>query len=502
MKKKKETEYFYDAIRLNHFSSYRKFRNTVIDKSYSNITKLKNINLKSLQRSTEFFDIRFNIINFLKLKKNKLSLFLFPYEWSNNLNVNIFIKIVSHFFFSFFILRLSLGRILRVFKNILKPYKHNAFQNKDTVYLFSIPNNTIDILKSDNEYTLIRWLEKNIFHKNTTYFHENKNLPDIKKKIHFNTFIPKIKVIKKIKVILFFMPYLLISFAKLCFGKWQDLYLADDHLLKEFFVNSNQDFLKSYIFPYVGSQFCPSWTNVVIEKGSRVYLLNYSASSEPNLDGQSRDSLLFRISSWQNIIPFNKDFELTLKKSIRYPSNILKTPTIFFSHDGNMIERFVKKDFVAIFDISPFNPEFLIGFSNLASHIYYSDEDKIQFYKTFFNDILNISKKFGLQVALKQKRYNPKHLSEYNKLILELQDTKSLIILPPTMSPYYVVDKSFASIAQPFTSVGFYNETKKNVAFYDPLEILTTDHQEIKKINLLSGKKNLTQWLQKIKNVN
>mgnify|MGYP001298156993 CR=1 FL=1 len=499
MKKKKETEYFNDAIRLNHLSSYREFRNNVIDKNYSNISKVTNINLKSLQRSTEFFDIRFNLINFLKLKKNKLSLFLFPYEWSNNLHVSIFVKIVSHFLFSFFVLKLSIRRILRVFKITLKPYKHNDFQNKDTVYLFSIPNHTIDILKSGNEYTLIGWLKNNLFHKNTTYFHDNKNLPNIKKKLHFNSFLPKIKIIKKIKVILVFIPYFLISLTKLFFGKWRDLYLADDHLLKEFFINSNQDFLKSYIFPYIGSHFCPSWTNVVMEKGAKVYLLNYSSSSEPNLDGQSKDSTLFRISSWQNIIPFNKDFVPTLKKSIYYPSNILKTPTIFFTHDGSMIEKFVKKDFVAIFDITPFNPEFYIGFSNVASYMYHSHEDKILFYKSFFNDILNISKEFGLEVVLKQKRYNPKQLSAYNELILELQKTKNLIILPPTMSPYYVVDNSFASIAQPFTSVGFYNETKKNVAFYDPLEILTPKHQESKRTNLLIGKKKLTLWLKKLK---
>ena len=176
-------------------------------------------------------------------------------------------------------------------------------------------------------------------------------------------------------------------------------------------------------------------------------MLNYSASSEPNLDGQSRDSMLFRISSWQNIIPFSKDFIPFLKNNMNYPSKILKTPTVFFTHDGSLIDRFVKKDFVAIFDISPFNPKYLIGFSNLASYVYYNDEDKILFYKMFFNDILDISKECGYEVVLKQKRHNPRHLSAYNKLILELQETKNLIILPPTMSPYYVVDNSFATLA-------------------------------------------------------
>lgn len=115
---------------------------------------------------------------------------------------------------------------------------------------------------------------------------------------------------------------------------------------------------------------------------------------------------------------------------------------------------------------------------------------------------INISKNFGYQVVLKQKRCDPRLSSAYNELLIYLKKHKDLIIVPPTMSPYYVIDTSFASIAQPFTSVGFYNETNKNVAFYDALEILPSKHQESKNINLLIGKENLASWFQTITNNN
>ena len=93
-----------------------------------------------------------------------------------------------------------------------------------------------------------------------------------------------------------------------------------------------------------------------------------------------------------------------------------------------------------------------------------------------FLHCINISKTFGYQVVLRQKRNDPRLSSAYNELLLNLKKHKDLIILPPTISPYYVIDTSFASIAQPFTSVCFYNETNKNVAFYDALEILPSKH--------------------------
>jgi len=499
---KKEAEYFYEAVRLKHLSAYRTFRNTIVDKSFLNVSKDKNINLKSLQRSTEFFNIRTNLLNFLKLKKNKLQIFIFPYQWCKYLKVNIFIRVLSHFLFSIVVCKLSLYRVLKVFKLILKKQNHHNFQNRDTVYLFSIPNHCFNNLENNNEYTLISWLEKNLFHNSTTYFHDNKSLPDEEKKAIFNSFLPNINSINKIKILIIFLYYFLTSFIKLFFGKWQNLYLADDYLLQEYFMNSNKDFLKSYIFPYVGTQFCPSWTNVVEEAGSKVYLLNYSASSEPYLDGQSKDEMLFRISSWQNIIPFNEKFVSTLKKNITYPSKIIKTPTVFFTHDGSLIEKYVKKEFVSIFDISPTNPEIYFGFSCLSEYIYFFNEDKMLIYKRFFNDIINISKKFGYQVVLKQKRHDSRLIPAYNKLLLDLQKQKELIILPPSMSPYYVMDNSIASIAQPFTSVGFYTERNKNIAFYDPLEILTSNHSESKGTTLLIGRENLTLWFEKIKNSN
>ena len=55
--KKKEAEYFYNAIKLNHFSSYRKFRNKIVDENFCNLRNDANISLSLLQRSTEFFNI-------------------------------------------------------------------------------------------------------------------------------------------------------------------------------------------------------------------------------------------------------------------------------------------------------------------------------------------------------------------------------------------------------------------------------------------------------------
>ena len=341
-----------------------------------------------------------------------------------------------------------------------------------------------------------------IYLKKKKYFHSYKGLTDSKNQIYLKSYLPTISILKKIKIFLFFIPFFLLCLMKLFIGKWHDLYMADDTLIKNCFINSNPKyFMKHYIIPYVGTQFCPSWTNVVIKSGSKVHMLNYSSSSEPYLNGQSKDDMLYRISSWQNIIPFNKQFALDLKKTIMFPSNIFKGPTVFYSHNGYKMEKYVKKDFISIFDIPPLNPKKYIGFSSNYDYIFYYHEANIMFFKKFFDDIVELSKKLDLQIVLKQKRNDPRLELGYNNMLTELVQKEDLIILPPNISPYYVVDCSLASIVQPFTSVGYYNDKSQNIAFYDPLEILSPHNQEIKNSKLIIGKSNLDIWLNKIKKI-
>ena len=77
--KKNEAEFFYEAIKSNKLSSYRNFRNSIIDKNFAKIDNKFNANLSILQRSAEFFQIRANIINFIYLKK-KHKYFFFPFS--------------------------------------------------------------------------------------------------------------------------------------------------------------------------------------------------------------------------------------------------------------------------------------------------------------------------------------------------------------------------------------------------------------------------------------
>ena len=117
----------------------------------------------------------------------------------------------------------------------------------------------------------------------------------------------------------------------------------------------------------------------------------------------------------------------------------------------------------------------------------------------FFRDLLDIAKKHNLQLVLKSKRNDHIITGQYKKLLVDMEKKKDLIILPYGISPYKVVDASYATVVQPLTSVGFYQEKNKNIIFYDPLSKLHITHSERKNTDLVSGKQNLNKWFDNLK---
>ena len=504
MLKRLDSKEFYDGVKSGFLSSYRDFRKQVIDKNFRELKNKKNNDLAVLQRSAEFFLIRNNILNFIKFKNNKNHNFIFPYSWYSVLSIKLTNKVVNHILFCFYVFKLSIRRILgSIFIIIFKSNSNLNFNTQDTVYLHSIPENTLNNSKDQNKYSLVYWLNDNIFKKKMIYLHSNKNMKNINtnNQIYLNSYLPPISLFNKIKILVFFIPYFMFSFLKLTIGMWKKFYMMDDFLIQEYFKKSNPScFIKSYIFPYIGTQFRPSWTNEVIKNGCKIFMINYSSSSQPSLNGKLYDDMLFRISDWQYIIPFNKTFVPVIKKSIIFPSKVINSSTVLFSDNDDCIAKYVQKPFVSIFDISPIKAECYLGITCLEEYINIHYDKNILFHERFFYDLIEMSKKYNLQLVLKPKRHDNRITSNYQKMLLNMEKQKDLIILPYQMSPYKVVDQSIASVVQPFSSVGFYNDKDANVIFYDPLEVLPLSHQEDHNNTLIISKQKLDNWFKNLKN--
>ena len=465
MLKKSQSKIYFEGLESGQIESYRNFRDQIIDTGFDKIKNKKKSKLAVLQRSTEFFNISKNLINFIKLKDNPNCNFILPYSWCNILNLSFKNKIISHILFCFYVTIISYKRILKsVYVIIFKTNVPYNFDVKQSVYLFNTPIEAIKDCNKENNYCLTNWLNKNIFKKNKFYIHSNQslihsNLSDCK---YLPSFLPPLSLICKIKVLVSFLPHFFLATIKLTLGSWKKLYMLDDFLNETYFKKCDPSyFIKSYIFPYIGTQYRPSWTNEVIKNNSLIYMLNYSSSSVPNLDGKSHDNLLFRISSWPIIIPFNKSFVNTIKQNLFFPSKILNNSTVFFTDEENDIKKYVQKPFLAVFDVFPVYADLYIGFSSHNDYIHSARKQNIDFHEIFFRDLLDIAKKHNLQLVLKPKRNDPRITGQYKKLLVDMEKKKDLIILPYGISPYKVVDASYATVVQPFTSVGFYQEKIK-----------------------------------------
>ena len=505
LKNYKDVPVFFKSISNGNMERYRSFRENIISKEISNISLLikDKKKLSALQRSWEFFLIKRNILFFLKYFNEQKMNFIFtlPPSWIDHLNVSLFFRFISKLNFAFYVFYLSTKRLLKYIIQILfENNKTYTFDPQKYTYI-GIVNNT-DIFKDNsglNAYRLTSWLEKNVIKKNNGYSHSIPSMEDKKSKDNLKYvkgLLPPLNILKRILVVFYIIPQYVFALLKLFLGDWKSLYMVDDLILEKYFLFCDKkDFFRNYVFHHVGTSFCPSWVNIVSKNKSKVYFLFNSSNSEPSFDGLRYNSFMYKSITWPNIVPFNEKFIDQVKPILAKNVKVLKTPTIRYSDCSEKINSYVKKPFLAIFDTQPVDPYYHLGISRNNNYIYHYKDKLVDYHIKFITDIINVAKKNNLQVTLKPKRFDKRVSENYLNLIKDLERKKDIIILPSRMSPYRIIDESKFSIAQPFTSVGHYENLNNKLVFFDAFNILPKHHDECFGTPLLSSKKELDKWI-------
>jgi polysaccharide biosynthesis PFTS motif protein len=367
----------------------------------------------------------------------------------------------------------------------------------------------LDISSDNQNQNFFSWIiNKFYLSKEIIFFHCNKSI--INKKINQNKTTFEINFIKD-PIILFFdfsnFKLFIKSLIKTLFFSIK-VFLSQRielfFLLKEIFIFnylknlSDHKFYKYCLFNNSNMVFRPLWTYVNEKKikGS-VILYFYSINLLPLLheieEKKYYENYGYSLHSWPTYIVWSKEHKNWLQDNINVNRNFFIEKFIPFSE---RYPKLVKKNkTVIIFDVAPKKPQIYYQLKN-PYNIY-----DLDYCQKFINDIvLSFNKtrleEFDLVIKLKRDYFNidPRYKFFLDKLI----ETKKLKVLK-NIAPESALDIADATISIPFTTPAVISLNKNIEAiYYDPSGKLTKKNSLEKRINLISKKNELENWILKI----
>ncbi len=416
--------------------------------------------------------------------------------------VNYFKSKILLIFLIFFY---TIFQFFQITKNILYFFKFkNNYEKK--FFLNSIPelySNT----SNENQYIdFFKWSSiKFKINSKINFFHCNKLIKD--KKINFdklnyetnfinNPLIPFFKFSNFKFFIKSFLKTFYISIKIILSKKLELLFLIKEIFFFYFMKELPNRILYDYcLFNNSNMVFRPLWT-YVIEKKNRnsVIFYFYSTNMVPLLQEINQKSFFetygYSLQSWPTYIVWNDEQENWLKKYVNLNSKFIKESSIPFIGKHSQLVK--KNKTITIFDVPPKRKEIYYQLNN-SYNIYTSE-----YCNKFINDIItsipeNYFNQLDIILKLKKDYENIDH--NYRNLINKLVNTKKVKLMTE-ISPESIIDISDGIISIPFTTPAITALNKdKDTIYYDPSGKLTKKNCFEKKIELISTKFNLENWI-------
>ncbi len=456
------------------------------------------LNISALQRGLTFFEFYSNLQQWLY--GSKIKVLLLPPTALSLMNLGPFERLVSILSFYSYIFVLSCARFLKVIKFVWQSDFVDiglADLNSPKVFLFSGGENALAIKGENNKYRLTRWLGEYCFGKDAVFWHSYKCQKETEVNVRYApSFLFNLSIYGKLQLTLESLFKFSVFVLQLIGGRWQPAFMVDDLLLNYYFLDKKIELFDIYIFDYQGTIYRPLWTFTAERRGARIILLNYSSSSVPDVNGKSVDRIYWKLSLWNEVIPFNsRTFEWVREISPNLV-NVIGGPTVFLADSNKVLpENLLSERWVAVFDYPYPCSKKYIGFHENEDYMTSKNGDPLELYKSFFSDIGELCSINDMHVCLKPKRFSDDLSQDYRNYITQLKELSNFHVLDHDLSPYRVADSALAVLVLPFTSVGHYVEGSSPTVFYDPFSILKPDHPSCYGTNLVSGKKELADWL-------
>lgn len=429
-----------------------------------------------------------------------------PQEWCKILKNKGFkvSEVICRVLWFFFLLKLYLFGIIRIFQIIINSFPINFFQKltiKNYSYFSKLSENNLPIIINNRKsYDVISWY----WDKYKTRNHDNINqiYTSVKSKFYKNLKKNHIFFQKSIFPRFFrfkpFFKYLFWSLKvststliDLLLNRWWNVIMLNEAVFR---IQANllekQHLAREYLFSNSEVIYRPLWTYEAEEKGSKVILYFYSINYE-NFLNPKKIIPVYLLMNWPHYLVWNKrQADFILLNTINSDPTVEIVGPIWFSDSPVSIPRF-KEKIVAVFDVIPYRE------SIIRSYCFETDYYNFLNISYFWKEICKLSKDKKIKFVLKSKReINCTHSKNYFNLLNNISKKDNIYLLNSNLSPYHIIKASDRVICYPFTSVALMaNELNKQTIYFDPTKLIKKNSPCANNIPILHDIKELELWL-------
>ena len=303
--------------------------------------------------------------------------------------------------------------------------------------------------------------------------------------------MPRLKGFKILKYVWFFLCKAIYSFLLFPFKPIYGFLFKELVELKRVELADIGDLARVYLFHNSSSFFRPIWTYEAEKKGARILLYFYSANIEVFKKETSSLQYPWHIVNWPHYLVWDRYQSDFLKEFTKHKSKIEVVGPIWFS-SSEKYENILANS-IAVFDITPWKPRFNIIFGYIFDYFVPKVANQ------FLNDIQIVLAKNDQIIVHKMKRTHSYTHKYYSYNIKRLNKKTNYQQANPALDALWLVKKTTATISMPFTSTALIaRQEGKPSVYYDPTGMIKKDRREAHHIPVLSGIKELQEWVKKI----
>jgi polysaccharide biosynthesis PFTS motif protein len=183
-----------------------------------------------------------------------------------------------------------------------------------------------------------------------------------------------------------------------------------------------------------------------------------------------------------------------IKRAIGSSYNIYIVGPIYFSDSSKQFILPDSIEVISVFDVQPVRDS-IYQFLGLPVEYYIPETSK-----QFLSDIHGVLKGKGVKMILKRKRNIGKLVhSGYSNFLSKLAKSEYLLEADPDLSARRIIEKSTLVISMPFTSTAIIaKELGKPSIYYDPHGMIQKDDRAAHGIQVVSGYKELENWISQV----
>ena len=281
------------------------------------------------------------------------------------------------------------------------------------------------------------------------------------------------------------------SVIRIFLGKWMAglmLREAIKYIWSEY--SDIKSIAKAYYFHNSGWIYRPIWTHLVESKGARIvfYYYSYNCMNFKSIEGERQINYGIETMTWTNYLLWDEQHNLWLQRYNKHPKSTSITGPVWFSDSEK--EQIIEEDALMIFDIPPFKESISLGFGlDMELHL---PSGPIK----FLEDILKISKKYGIKTYIKSKRLesNPNIDKRYISLLNNYSKSGVISLVDSKISADKLISRCKATINYPFTSTGIISFSQnKPTIYYDPTNFFHP--YAVSSVECIGNEKILEDWI-------